>query len=322
MRLGPHPVSLRQLQYVAAIAETLSFRRAAEACGVSQPSLSAQVAELESALGQRLFERDRRRVLVTPSGEELVGRARRLLLEADALVDAAQRLKDPLAGTLRIGVIPTISPYLLPEATPLIRRQYPRLHVAWVEEKTAELMARLGAGDLEGALVASDSDGADLEREIVAKDAFLLAVGSSHRLARSTSPVTFAALRDNEVLLLDEGHCLRDQALPLCSRAGTRESGFRATSLSTLAQMVAGGSGVTLLPRLAVAAESRRGQIAVRRFGEPAPYRTLALVWRKRSAFRAALKPLAAVLRAAYARGVGRPASRPGRSAARERGGL
>jgi LysR family hydrogen peroxide-inducible transcriptional activator len=140
-----------------------------------------------------------------------------------------------------------------------------------------------------------------MEREIVAKDSFLLAVAAGHRLAQSASPVSFAALRDSEVLLLDEGHCLRDQALPLCERAGVRESSFRATSLSTLAQMVAGGSAITLLPLLAVPAESHRGRIAVLRFVEPVPYRTLALVWRKRSPFGGALKPLPAVLRKAYA---------------------
>ncbi|MFI5183401.1 MAG: hydrogen peroxide-inducible genes activator [Vicinamibacteria bacterium] len=306
MRLGPHPLSLRQLQYVVAVADSLSFRRAAEACHVSQPSLSAQIAQLETTLGVRLFERDRRRVLTTPGGEELIRRARRLLLEADELVHTAERLGDPLVGTLRIGVIPTISPYLLPEATPLIRRHHPRMTAVWVEEKTAELMARLGAGDLEGALIASESDAADLEREVVAKDAFLLAVGKGHPLARPASPVSLAALRDHEVLLLDEGHCLRDQALPLCERAGGRESSFRATSLSTLAQMVAGGSGITLLPRLAVAAESRRSQIVVRRFADPAPHRTLALVWRKRSPFGPAMRPLATTLRRAYARSSGR----------------
>jgi LysR family transcriptional regulator, hydrogen peroxide-inducible genes activator len=300
MRLGPHPLSLRQLQYAIAVADSLSFRRAAEACHVSQPSLSAQIAQLEAAVGVRLFERDRRRVLVTPGGEELIARARRLLLEADELVSAAQRLGDPLAGTLRIGVIPTISPYLLPEATPLIVRDHPRLTVAWVEEKTAALVSLLASGDLEGAVVALGPDLGDLEREVVAKDAFVLATGDDHRLSRSASPVAMDEIRDSEVLLLDEGHCLRDQALPLCQRAGARESSFRATSLSTLSQMVAGGSGVTLLPRLAVAAESRRGRIRVRRLAKPAPYRTIALVWRRRSPFGAALKPLAATLRRAY----------------------
>lgn len=306
MRLSPHPLSLRQLQYVVAVADCLSFRRAAHACRVSQPSLSAQIAQLEATLGVRLFERDKRRVLTTPVAGELIDRARRLLLEADELVDAAERLGDPLVGTLRIGVIPTISPYLLPEATPLIRRHHPRLTPVWVEEKTAELMARLGAGDLEGALVASESGAGHLEREVVAKDVFLLAVAKSHRLARPSAPVALSALRDSEVLLLDEGHCLRDQALPLCEKGGGRESSFRATSLSTLAQMVAAGSGVTLLPRLAVAAESRHGQIAVRPFVDPEPYRTLALVWRRRSPFGPALRPLAATLRKAYARSSGR----------------
>ncbi|HEY7371637.1 MAG TPA: LysR family transcriptional regulator, partial [Polyangia bacterium] len=141
MTVAPHPASLRQLQYAVALADTRSFRRAAERCGVSQPSLSAQLSQLEGALGVRLFERDRRRVLLTPAGEGLIERARRVLVDADDLVDAARRLGDPLAGTLAIGVIPTVSPYLLPAAAPAIRRVHPRLTVRWVEDKT-EMLAR------------------------------------------------------------------------------------------------------------------------------------------------------------------------------------
>ena len=248
-----------------------------------------------------------------------MARARGLLLAASELLEAARRLGDPLAGTLRIGVIPTISPYLLPEATPLIRQRHPRLKLVWVEEKTARLVGLLGAGALEAVLLAMGPDVAELEREVVAQDAFLLAAAPDHPLARTASPVALAEVRGSEVLLLDEGHCLRDQALTLCEKAGAREASFRATSLPTLTQMVAGGAGVTLLPRLAVAAESRRGGIAVRRFEEPAPHRTLALVWRKGSAFGAALRPLAASLRDAYRRvepaGASSAARRPRRRA-------
>src|SRR5215469_18409680 len=147
--LAPHPFSLRQLQYAVAVAELLSFRKAAEACHVSQPSLSAQLAQLEEALGVRLFERDRRHVLVTTAGKELVERARRVLREADDLAAAARRAGDPLAGTLRIGVIPTISPYLLPSATPALRSAYPRLTTVWVEDKTDALVRSLEAGTLD-----------------------------------------------------------------------------------------------------------------------------------------------------------------------------
>src|SRR6187455_3001119 len=152
------PFSLRQLQYVAAVAETKSFRRAAELCHVSQPTLSAQVAELEGALGVRLFERDRRRVLLTPVGEELVGRARKVLLEAGELSAAATRGRDPLSGTLRLGVIPTIAPYLLPELAAPLRERFPRAALIWIEDKTKKLVAELAAGNLDGAVLALEAE--------------------------------------------------------------------------------------------------------------------------------------------------------------------
>lgn len=302
MKLGPQPVTLRQLQYAVAVAELLSFRRAAEACLVSQPSLSAQLAELEQALGVRLFERDRRRVLITPAGQDLLVRARRVLLEAEDLLEAARAAADPLSGTLRLGVIPTISPYLLPEATPLLRKRHPRLTLRWIEEKTAELVGRVSQGALEGALVALEADLGSLEREVIARDAFVLAMPAEHRLARGTSALSLADLEGSQVLLLDEGHCLREQALSLCGRAGAQEGSFRATSLSTLAQMVAGGAGLTLLPQLAVDVERRRARLAVRSFARPAPHRTLALCWRKRSPLAPALRAVAETLRLVCAR--------------------
>lgn len=275
MQLAPHPFSSRQLQYAVAVAETLSFRRAAEVCGVSQPALSSQLAELESALGVQLFERDRRRVLVTAAGKELIERARRILRETDDLVEAAKRLGDPLKGTLRIGVIPTIAPYLLPEIVPILRKRFPRLLVVWIEDKTAALLERMDAGTLDAAVLALEAElGAALEQEVIAHDPFVVAMPKGHPLADSTAPIALDDLRDSDVLLLDDGHCFREQALSLCSAAGLRELSFRATSLPTLAQMVAGGAGITLLPRLAIAAENRRGALAIRRFAEPVPSRT------------------------------------------------
>lgn len=298
MQLAPHPFSSRQLQYAVAVAETLSFRRAAEVCGVSQPALSSQLAELESALGVQLFERDRRRVLVTAAGKELIERARRILRETDDLVEAAKRLGDPLKGTLRIGVIPTIAPYLLPEIVPILRKRFPRLLVVWIEDKTAALLERMDAGTLDAAVLALEAElGAALEQEVIAHDPFVVAMPKGHPLADSTAPIALDDLRDSDVLLLDDGHCFREQALSLCSAAGLRELSFRATSLPTLAQMVAGGAGITLLPRLAIAAENRRGALAIRRFAEPVPSRTLAVVWRKSSPLGPALREVAATLR-------------------------
>jgi LysR family transcriptional regulator, hydrogen peroxide-inducible genes activator len=315
MRLAPHPFTTRQLQYAVAVAEARSFRRAAALCGVSQPSLSAQLAQLEQVLGVRLFERDRRQVLVTQAGEDLLARARRLLVETDDLADSARRLCDPLAATLRLGVIPTISPYLLPELVPALRRAQPRLLVRWTEEKTTTLVAAVRDGTLEGAVLALEVDLGDLEREELARDPFVLAVPRTHALAKPAGPAELSELHGASVLLLDDGHCLRDQALAVCSLAGTQELDFRATSLSTLTQMVAAGVGITLLPRLAVAAESRHAALAIRPLADARAYRTLGLVWRRISPLGPALKQIGAVIREV----AGRLPLAPSRASARRR---
>jgi LysR family hydrogen peroxide-inducible transcriptional activator len=316
MRLAPHAFTLRQLQYAVAIAETRNFHRAAALCHVSQPSLSAQVAELEAALRVRLFERDRRQVLLTAAGRELVDRARRILLETGDLTEAAARFGDPLAGSLRVGIIPTISPYLLPEVVPVLRRRFPRLSLQWVEERTATLVTMVQSGGLDAAVLALEADLGDLARDTLGRDPFVLAAPRLHPLGRSRAAVGLDDLRGSTVLLLDEGHCFRDQALAICSASEAQEPGFRATSLSTLAQMVAGGAGVTLLPRLAVRTENRGAHLVVRRFADPAPHRTLVLAWRRRSPLAAALAEVSAALREAYARAepkleaaLGRPVS-------------
>jgi LysR family transcriptional regulator, hydrogen peroxide-inducible genes activator len=299
--MGPHPFTLRQLQYAVAVADALSFRKAAERCHVSQPALSAQLAQMERALGIQLFERDRRRVLVTAAGRDLLDRARLVLRDADDLVGVARGSADPLAGTLRLGVIPTISPYLLPRLTAALHAAYPRLTALWVEDKTEVLVERLAAGTLDAALLALEAELGDVEHEVVGLDPFVLATGVGHPLAARTGPARTSELRDASVLLLDDGHCFRDQALAICSRARARELEFRATSLSTLAQMVASGAGVTLLPELAVPTEARRAELSIRAFAQPAPKRTLALVWRRRSPLEPALRQLAATARTAHA---------------------
>ena len=300
MAMNAHPFSLRQLQYAVAVAETGGFRRAAERCHVSQPSLSAQLARLEEVLGVRLFERDRRRVLPTAAGEALVARARRVLTEADDLAAAAAQLGDPLAGQLRLGVIPTVSPYLLPDATPALRARCPRLSVRWTEDQTDGLLASLREGRLDGALLAQVAGLEDLVRAVVVEDPFVLAAPHGHHLVRGRRPARLADLEGETALLLEDGHCLRDQALALCTRVKAIEADFRATSLSTLVQMVAGGAGVTLLPRLSVPTEAERAGLRIREFADPAPFRTIALVWRKRAPIAEALRRLAATLREAY----------------------
>src|SRR5882724_6047521 len=221
-RRPPLLFTLRQLQYAVAVADTLGFRRAAEACGVSQPSLSAQLGALEDALGARLFERDRRRVLLTAAGEALVARARRVLTDAEDLAAAGRRLVDPLAGTLRIGVIPTISSYLLPDVVRALRREHARLSVRWTEDKTSALVRALDEGALDVALVA---DLGSLAREPLGHDPFVLAAPRGHALARRVAPVTAEELVGAPLLLLDDGHCLRDQALAVCGGARPEELG-------------------------------------------------------------------------------------------------
>jgi LysR family transcriptional regulator, hydrogen peroxide-inducible genes activator len=302
MDLAPHPFTLRQLQYAVAVADALSFHRAAARCRVSQPSLSAQLAQLEDALGVKLFERDRRRVLPTAAGVQLIARARRLLVEADDLVEEARRVCDPLTGTLRIGVIPTISPYLLPRLTPALRESYPELTTLWIEDRTDVLVRRLGAGELDAALLALEANVGQVDHEVIARDPFVLATPPGHPLGASRKPASPAELMGESVLLLDDGHCFRDQALSFCQKADAGEMEFRATSLPTLAQMVAAGAGVTLLPLLAVDAEARPASLRVRRFADPAPHRTIALVWRPRSPLSGLLRELGAAMAEAYPR--------------------
>ena len=278
MRFQPHPVTLRQLQYVVAVADLRSFRRAAEQCGVSPPSLSAQIAEVESQLGVQIFERDRRSVSVTAAGVGIVADARRALRAADDVVDTALRFRDPLRGSLRIGMLPTIAPYLLPCWSKALSEKHRELVVLWAEEETAVLVRRLHARELDAALVADDVALAGLSRHAVIHDPFVVAVPVGHPLAE-LDDVDVDDLRDHPLLLLDEGHCLRDQALTVCGGAGVREHPFRATSLQTLVQMVASGVGITLLPWLAAPSECARSALVVRPL-RGAPGRELVLACR------------------------------------------
>lgn len=283
-----------------AVAEVLSFRKAAERCHVSQPALSAQIAHLEQVLGTALFERDRRRVLLTHAGRELIERARAVLRETDDLVESAKRAKNPLMGRLRIGIIPTISPYLLPRIAPALRKAYPALSLLWVEDKTEVLVRSLAAGALDAAIVALESELGEVDEAVIAADPFVIAAPPGSSIGSKTAPATPSELRDVGVLLLDDGHCFRDQALAICAEAEASELEFRATSLTTLTQMVAAGSGVTLLPLLAVPAETQRTRLTIRVFEEPAPQRTIALVWRPRSPLASAFQQMVGTIQKAY----------------------
>jgi LysR family hydrogen peroxide-inducible transcriptional activator len=295
------PYSIRQLQYIIAVAELGGFRRAAEACGVAQPSMSAQVAQVEEALGVQIFERGPRGVRVTAAGAPLIERARAVLLASRDLADTARQFSDPLSGMLRIGIIPTVCPYLLPEIAPALKRRLSNLHLVWSEDKTQALIDQIESGALDAAIVAFDARVGHLEHATIGDDPFVLAAAPDHPLARRSGPASPAVLKGQTVFLLEDGHCFRDQALALCGATGATEADVKATGLSTLVQMVGAGNGVTLLPQIAVPVENRRGQLAVRAFKSPAPTRRLVLAWRKASARKRPLAAVATALRIAWA---------------------
>jgi LysR family hydrogen peroxide-inducible transcriptional activator len=290
--------TIRQLEALVAVSDHRSFRRAAASLEISQPALSAQVAAAEHLLGVQVFERDRRSVLVTPAGEDVVGRARAALASIDAVGDAARRRAEPLVGPLRLGVIPTVAPYWLPPLLPAVRARFPRLELILREDQTERLLAQLGAGALDVALLALPVPG-DLTTAAIAREVFVAAAPKGSALVGRRGGVTERDLGEHTVLLLEDGHCLRDQALAVCERGGAAPSmEVRATSLPTLVQMVAGGLGVTLLPEAAAAAlVQRKGPVAVAAFASPAPGRTLGLAWRTSSARLREFRLLAETLR-------------------------
>jgi LysR family hydrogen peroxide-inducible transcriptional activator len=291
-------MNLRDLRYLVALADHRHFGRAAEASHVSQPTLSTQIRKLEDELGTALVERAPRQVMLTSAGQEIAVRARRVLAEVEQMRETARRAADPEAGSIRLGMFPTLGPYLLPHVVPRVRARFPRLELLLVEEKTEALLAMLREGRLDAAVLALPLHEDWIEIEELFDEPFLLAVPAGHPLAARTS-LALHELEHEHLLLLEEGHCLRDQALEVCSLGGAGErDGFRATSLETLRQMVAAGVGATLLPLLAVQppvppAETMR----LLRFTGDAPSRKLALVWRRSSASGAFLRKLAAVLR-------------------------
>ncbi len=296
--MAPLDVSIRQLEYIVAVADRKGFRRAAEACDVAQPSLSMQVALAERQLGVQIFERDSRSVRLSVVGTAIIAQARRVLLAAHELRELARQSADPFHGTLRLGVIPTIGPYLLPEITPSLARTFPHLQLLWTEARTGDLVHELKEGGLDAVLLALEADVSDLDHEVIARDPFVLAASPKHPLVKGSTATSPDVLNGQVVLLLDDGHCFREQALSYCTQASAGEHSFRATSLATLVQMVGAGTAVTLLPSLALPVENRRGQLRVRRFTTPEPGRTIALAWRRGSALRQPLITLAETIRA------------------------
>ena len=273
--------TILQLEYLVAVARTKNFRRAAEELYVSQPSLSSQIQKLETQLGVRLLERDRRRVLVTPVGEKFVAQAKEILTRCDELVGLAKAGEGGLAGELRLGIIPTIAPYVLPKVLPHIRAAYPELRLMVREDQTERLLQQLRDGRLDLLLLAKEAELGQVTTLSLFQDPFLCAMPKGHPLAEQKE-VQPQQLSEAELLLLEDGHCLRNQALDVCSSVGAKELGdFRATSLPTLVQMVAGGVGVTLLPETAIEREvGDDTAIEIRPFASPVPYRTICFAWR------------------------------------------
>lgn len=313
-------MNLRDLSYLVALAEHRHFGHAAAASFVSQPTLSTQIRKLEEELGVTLVERAPRRVLLTDTGREIVARARDVLNEVEQIRGIARRTRDPEAGTVRLGIFPTLGPYLLPHVVPLLRKRFPKLELLLVEEKTEEVLKRLREGRLDAGVLALPVHDDTLHREFLFEEPFLLATPRDHPLAQRQS-LKIDDLEDQNLLLLEDGHCLRDQALEVCRVAGAGEkTGFRATSLETLRQMVAANVGITLLPVLAVKPPvAQADNMRLIEFRGRAPSRRIAMVWRKSSALAPFLKHLAQVFRE-FPRELLDAHSVPARTATRRRG--
>jgi LysR family transcriptional regulator, hydrogen peroxide-inducible genes activator len=279
-------IKLKDLRYLVAVADYRHFGRAAERCFVSQPTLSAQLKKLEEYLGVQLIERQPNNVSLTEAGEQIVSRARRILEASEEVVTLARSHRDPLAGRLRLALLPTIGPYLLPRISQALRKSLPRLELQLYEYQTGQMLEKLQGGDVDVGILALPVDLEGLEARELYTEPFIVAVPDQHRLAKRDS-VRTDDLKGETLLLLEDGHCLRDQALEVCSRVeGVQEKhDFRATSLETLRQMVATGAGLTLLPELASrgAYGSAKG-VTIRPFAKPAPVRRVGAIWRKTTA--------------------------------------
>lgn len=278
------------------MAEHDHFGRAAQHCHVSQPTLSGQIKKLEDQLGIALFERTNRRVLLTDMGRQLLPHARRILQEVDIIRETVETAQDPLAGKFRLGAFPTLSPYLFPAIVPEVKANLPKLRLILIEEKTAELLEKLRHGELDAALLALPVQDDLLHTEPLFDDPFLLAVPPDHPLAEQ-HPIRQEQLVSHRLLLLEEGHCLRDQALEVCQlhQIG-EEQDFKATGLETLRQMVKAGTGITFMPQIAI--KSQEEGIRYIPFAPPVPSRSIALVWRKTTPRAAMMEKLAGLIRA------------------------
>lgn len=287
-------MNLRDLRYLVAIAEHRHFGRAAEACFVSQPTLSTQLKKLEETLDVVLIERTNRQVMLTPVGERVVEQAQRVLREVRQLEVIAERYKDPFGGEFRLGIIPTVAPYLLPRILGPIRKAFPNLLVQLTEGQTLTVSQLLRQGELDAVILALPVDEDHWESRLLYEEPFYFAAAKAHPKA-ARKHVTLADLDDEDVLLLEDGHCLRDQALDVCNAHNARENtSFRATSIETLRQMVAANVGITLIPELAVG--GRSGPVRYIPFRGESPHRQIGICWRRSTARGELLSQLADLL--------------------------
>ena len=286
-------MNLRDLRYLVAVADLRSFIQAADQCCISQPTLSTQIKKMEDTLGVQIFERTNKKVLLTEVGEQIAASARRVLLEIDTVEDLAKQARDPLAGNFRLGAFPTLAAYIFPALVPKIMLELPKLRLILVEEKTDMLVNQLKQGQLDAALLALPINDDYLATQALFEDEFYLAVTNNHPLA-ARERIALCDLHNQQLLLLDEGHCLRGQALQICHlHQAEEQQDVRATGLETLRQMVRAGTGITFMPKIAI--RDQEDDIRYLPFEEPVPKRTIALVWRKTSVRKELLKFISAL---------------------------
>ena len=280
-------MNLRDLKYLTAVANLRHFGKAADACFVSQPTLSTQLKKLEDELNITLFERTNKQVILTEEGAVIVDAAKRVLHEASQLKELAKQFSDPLTGRFHLGLIPTISPYLLPTILPSLKKTLPHCEFYFYEEKTESCLSLLKTGELDAAILALPISVPGLEVTELFSEPFLLATANTHPLAKK-SKINYSDLNEQSFLLLEEGHCLRDQVLAVCEQVRNQENaGYRATSLETLRAMVAAGMGITLLPKMATQnLPSQQSGVSIIPFPKPTPERTIVMVWRGMTAKR------------------------------------
>ena len=298
-------MTLQELKYLVALADHGHFGRAAEACFITQSTLSTQIKKLEDFLGVTLFDRSLKRVTPTPIGREILQAARNIVEEAERIREIARHAQDPMTRTIHLGVIPTLGPYYLPHALTLVHRKHPGLRMLLREEMTPHILEHLGDGKLDAGLLALPVTDDSLRVEPLFYEPFHAALPAGHALAKRDE-LKVSDIMGEKLLLLDEGHCLRDQALDVCGSGSRGREEVRATSLETLRQMVGMGLGLTLLPALSVDAGPRlsRKSVEIRPFKSPPPGRTIALVWRKRAPFPESFECLAQTLKNALPAGV------------------